>query len=104
MKWLNTENNEAYKESDNDRLSRRSDEIELSIIDDTINYDGDKGLEAFIAFITSEEITSDEAKTLNDVIVSALSAPFSKRYEPINAIVCRAVEWQAERLAKLEEE
>ena len=104
MKWLNTENNEAYKESDNDKLSRRSDEIELSIIDDTINHDGDKGLEAFLAFVTSEEMTGDEAKTLNDIIVAALSAPFADRYKPVNALVCRAIEWQAERLAKLEEE
>ena len=79
-------------------------EIEQSIIDDTVMFDGDKGLESFIAFITSEEITSDEAKVLNDVIVAALSAPFSERHKPINAIICRSIEWQAERLAKLEEE
>jgi hypothetical protein len=65
---------------------------------------GDKGLEAFLAFITSEEITGDEAKVLNDVIVAALSAPFADRHKPIKAIICRSVEWQAERLAKFEEE
>jgi hypothetical protein len=85
-------------------IADRIAEIEQSIIDDTVMFDGDKGLEAFLAFITSEEITSDEANTLNDIIVAALSAPFSDRHKPINAIVCRAVEWQAERLAKLEEE
>ena len=82
----------------------RAQEIENSIIADTVMFDGDKGLESFLAFITSEEITGDEAKTLNDVIVAALSSPFSDRHKPINAIICRAVEWQAERLAKLEEE
>jgi hypothetical protein len=79
-------------------------EIEQSIIDDTVMFDGDKGIEAFLAFITSEEITGDEAKVLNDVIVSALQAPFADRHKPINAIICRSVEWQAERLARLEEE
>jgi len=79
-------------------------EIEKSIIDDTVMFDGDKGIESFLAFITSEEITGDEAKTLNDVIVSALQAPFADRHKPINAVVCRAVEWQAERLARLEDE
>jgi hypothetical protein len=81
----------------------RAQEIENSIIADTVMFDGDKGLESFLAFITSEEITGDEAKTLNDVIVAALSSPFSDRHKPINAIICRAVEWQAERLAKLDE-
>jgi len=93
-----------YQDNLNDKHLERVAEIEQSIIDDTINYDGDKGLESFIAFITSEEITSEEAKTLNDIIVAALSAPFADRHKPINAIICRAVEWQAERLAKLEEE
>jgi hypothetical protein len=79
-------------------------EIEQSIIDDTVMFDGDKGIAAFLAFITSEEITGDEAKVLNDVIVTALSAPFSDRHKPINAIICRSVEWQADRLARLEEE
>jgi hypothetical protein len=85
-------------------IADRIAEIEQSIIDDTVMFDGDKGLEAFLAFITSEEITSDEAKTLNDIIIAALSAPFADRHKPINAIVCRAVEWQADRLAKLEAE
>jgi hypothetical protein len=85
-------------------IADRVAEIEQIIIDDTVMFDGDKGLEAFIAFITSEEITGDEAKVLNDVIVSALQAPFADRHKPINAIICRSIEWQAERLAKLEEE
>jgi hypothetical protein len=93
-----------YQDNLNDKHLERTAEIEQSIIDDTVMFDGDKGLESFLAFITSEEITSDEAKTLNDVIVSALSAPFSDRHKPINAIICRSVEWQAERLAKFEEE
>ncbi|MDD3644378.1 MAG: hypothetical protein PHR19_02500 [Bacteroidales bacterium] len=104
MKYLNQENNDAYKDNLNDKHLERVAEIEKSIIDDTINYDGDKGLESFLAFVTSEEMTGDEAKTLNDVIVAALQAPFADRYKPVNAIVCRAVEWQAERLAKLEDE
>jgi len=85
-------------------IKDRTQEIQNSIIADTVMLDGDKGLESFIAFITSEEITSDEAKTLNDIIVAALSAPFADRHKSINAIVCRSVEWQAERLARLEEE
>jgi hypothetical protein len=79
-------------------------EIEKSIIDDTVMFDGDKGLRSFIAFITSEEITGYEARAINDVVIAALLAPFSERHKPINAIICRAVEWQAERLARLEEE
>jgi hypothetical protein len=93
-----------YQDNLNDKHLERVAEIEASIITDTISLDGDTGLEAFIAFITSEEITSDEAKTLNDIIAAALSAPFADRHKPINAIVCRAVEWQADRLAKLEDE
>jgi hypothetical protein len=85
-------------------IADRIAEIEQSIIDDTVMFDGDKGLESFIAFITSEEVTGDEAKTINDVIVAALQAPFSDRHKPINAIICRSIEWQAERLAKLEDE
>jgi hypothetical protein len=61
-------------------IADRAEEIEALIITDTISLDGDTGLESFIAFITSEEITSEEAKTLNDVIVAALSAPFAERY------------------------
>jgi len=85
-------------------ITDRVAEIEQSIIDDTVMFDGDKGLESFLAWLKSDDVTGDEAKVLNDVIVAALAAPFSDRHKPINAIICRSVEWQAERLAKLEEE
>jgi len=94
---------EKMKNSDY-TIADRVAEIEQSIIDDTVMFDGDKGLESFLAWLKSDDVTGDEAKTLNDVIVAALQAPFADRHKPINAIICRAVEWQAERLARLEEE
>jgi hypothetical protein len=92
-----------YQDNINDKHLERTAEIEQSIIDDTVMFDGDKGLESFLAWLKSDDVTGDEAKTINDVIVAALSAPFADRHKPINAIVCRSVEWQAERLTRLEE-
>ena len=83
-------------------IEERAKEIERSIIDDAINQDGDKGTEAFKHFINSNQMNEDEMIELNLLVFAALSAPFSDRYKPLNALVCRAVEWQAERLARLE--
>lgn len=85
-------------------IKKRALEIEKSIIDDTINHENDRGLLSFISFLNSLDMTKDETESLNDFVINALQAPFSDRHKPLNALVCRAVEWQAERLARLEGE
>jgi hypothetical protein len=82
----------------------RSQEIEKILIKDALNGHIDICIEAFKNFITSDEMNAYETITLQDIIESALRAPYADRHKPINALVCRSVEWQAERLAKLEQE
>lgn len=82
----------------------RAKQIEETLIKDAINGHLDLCVEAFKAFITSDEMNGYEAITLQDIIESALQAPFADRHKPINALICRSVEWQAERLAQLEGE
>jgi hypothetical protein len=82
----------------------RPQEIEKILIKDALNGHIDICIEAFKNFITSDEMNGYETITLHDIIDAALRAPFSDRHKPINALVCRSVEWQAERLAKLEHE
>jgi hypothetical protein len=83
---------------------QRAQEIEKVLIKDALNGHIDICIEAFKNFITSDEMNDYETITLRDIVEQALGAPFPDRYKPINALVCRAVEWQAERLAKLEQE
>ena len=75
--------------------------IQQIIINDTINRTSDLGIEAFKAFITSDEMNPYEQACLQDIIIAALEAPFADRHKPFNALVCRAVEWQSERLEEL---
>lgn len=82
----------------------RAEQIEKILIKDALNGHLDQCVEAFKAFITSDEMNGYETITLQDIIESALQAPFADRHKPINALICRAVEWQSERLAKLEQE
>jgi hypothetical protein len=85
-------------------MNERAKEIEKSIIDDTINNDGMTGIQAFINFLSQAEHNNDEKEEIFSLVRRALQSPFQDRYKPINALVCRSVEWQAERLAKLEHE
>jgi hypothetical protein len=84
-------------------MIERAKEIEKSIIDDTVNGSWN-GMDAFISFISYNNLSNEECEALNEMVKQALQAPFSDRHKPLNALVCRAVEWQSERLAQLEQE
>jgi len=85
-------------------IKQRSEQIEKILIKDAINGHLDQCVEAFKNFITSDEMNAYETITLQDIIEAALRAPYADRHKQINALVCRSVELQAERLAKLEQE
>lgn len=86
-----------------DKMNERAKEIEKSIINDTVNDDSENGTMAFLNFINGY-LSLEEYETLHNLIKDALQSPFADRHKPLNALVCRAVEWQSERLAQLEKE
>lgn len=95
--------NQSPPEENADKIvfKERVEEIRNDITND-IFCDGDLGLEAFVNFIKSDEMTPDEAQTLNYLLLTSVDRTKPEFYTPTAVLVRRSIKWQAERLARME--